>query len=220
MNRRQYQKAKASGEIMTSYSPGPNKHIKIYTDGGCLGTPGTGAWAFILKEDGKAAVEDCGGARFTTNNRMEIMAVLKALTLAKTIPTAVSITVYSDSQYVCNSINQWVDGWAKKDFAEKANADLWRHFIRLKQQLPPIEARWVKGHNGHIENERCDTMCNAVYKSTNLAIDEVCKATYDAKAPVAPLVKAKKKSQPKVSRSISGYKQNFKNARRRWDDEI
>lgn len=187
--------------------------IKIYTDGGCLGTPGTGAWAFIIKQEGSPAVEKCGGLRFTTNNRMEITAVLKGLSYANSLNNEARIIVYSDSQYVCNSINEWIEGWARKDFEGKANADLWREFLRLKRILPPIQAVWVKGHNGHIENERCDTMCTAVYKSTNLAIDEVCKAKYDAEKEA---MKHLPKPTSPTNRTIANYKSNYKNAKKRW----
>lgn len=154
--------------------------INIYTDGDCLGTPGTGGWAFIIHEHGVPDVERYGGLKCTTNNRMEITAVLQSLICIKerhvVLPTVV---IYSDSQYVCNSINIWVDGWVRKNFAEKKNADLWREFVRLRNGFYSVSAKWVRGHNGHIHNERCDELADMAMGLPALLIDEVCSASYN-----------------------------------------
>ena len=186
------------------------KSIRIYTDGGCLGTPGKGAWAFIIRHENNPTIERCGGLRITTNNRMEIMAVLKGLSTALTLNSKAPIEIISDSKYVCNSINKWVIGWAKNNFEGKANADLWREYLRLRQLSTPITATWVRGHNGHIENEQCDTMCNGVMKSTNLAIDEVCAAKYAEEKRVL------KKHVPDYG-GVKNYKSNLRAAKKRWN---
>lgn len=128
--------------------------IEIFTDGACQGNPGRGGFATILRYKGHEKVIS-HGYRLTTNNRMELLAVisgLEALTL-HTLP----ITVYSDSQYVINAIEKkWVFGWERKNFQNKANEDLWRRFLRIYRKVPHVKFIWVKGHAGHPENERCD----------------------------------------------------------------
>lgn len=135
------------------------KSIQIFTDGACKGNPGPGGWGAILKYKGHEK-EISGGENPTTNNRMEITAVIKALELLK---EPCSITLYSDSQYVCNAISK---GWAKKwqqnnwmrNKKEPAlNPDLWETLLRLLERHE-LEIVWVKGHAGHPENERCDRL--------------------------------------------------------------
>ena len=138
------------------------KKVEIFTDGACKGNPGPGGWGAILRY-GKAEKEISGGESSTTNNRMEISAVLEAL---KCLKESCDVTLYSDSQYVCNSINK---GWAKKWRANNwmrnktdpaLNADLWEELLNLceKHKMTII---WVKGHAGHPENERCDRLAVA-----------------------------------------------------------
>ncbi len=133
--------------------------VEIFTDGACSGNPGPGGWGAILRYKGSEK-EICGSETETTNNRMELTAVIKALELLKR-PCCVTVT--TDSKYVCDAINQkWVYGWRdnawrKKDNKPALNPDLW------KQLLPLLEKHrvtfvWVKGHNAHPENERCDKM--------------------------------------------------------------
>ncbi len=138
------------------------KKVEIFTDGACKGNPGPGGWGAILRY-GKAEKEISGGESSTTNNRMEISAVLEAL---KCLKESCDVTLYSDSQYVCNAINK---GWAKKWRANNwmrnktdpaLNADLWEELLNLceKHKMTII---WVKGHAGHPENERCDRLAVA-----------------------------------------------------------
>ena len=128
--------------------------ILIYTDGSSRGNPGPGGFGAILMWAGKTK-EIHEAYRKTTNNRMELMAVIQALEAVKT--TKYPVEVYSDSKYVIDSIEKgWVFNWVKKpDFGGKKNEDLWRRFLKSYDNFN-ITFHWVKGHNGHPENERCD----------------------------------------------------------------
>ena len=129
--------------------------IEIYTDGSCRGNPGPGGYGVVMKY-GTYRKELSAGFKRTTNNRMELMAVIVALKHLKT--NDVPITLYSDSKYVIDSINKrWVYTWEKKNFVGRKNSDLWRMFLRLNQGMN-ITYKWVKGHAGNTENERCDTL--------------------------------------------------------------
>jgi len=142
--------------------------INIYTDGAAKGNPGPGGYGAILKY-GKYVKELSQGYRLTTNNRMELLAVIVALeTLKKnTLP----VTVYSDSSYVVNAIEKgWLWGWEKKNFSKKANPDLWKRMIPLYKKYKP-KFIWIKGHAGHPENERCDELAVDAAESGNLLID-------------------------------------------------
>lgn len=144
--------------------------IEIYTDGAARGNPGRGGYGAVLKfnEHRKELSE---GFRMTTNNRMELLAVIKALE-ALTKPD-LDITIYSDSKYVIDSVEKkWVFGWVKKNFKGKKNADLWMQFLDL-YKLHNISFIWVKGHAGNPENERCDELATmaADQQDSLLAID-------------------------------------------------
>lgn len=134
--------------------------VVIYTDGGCWGNPGVGAWAAVLRS-GKHVKELSGGEMATTNNRMELKAAIHALK-ALTKPCAVAL--HTDSQYVRNGITQWLAGWKKngwktKDKKAVKNADLWQALDEACE-AHQIEWRWVKGHAGVPDNERCDELAN------------------------------------------------------------
>lgn len=127
--------------------------IRIYTDGAAQGNPGPGGFGVILKFK-DAVKEISGGFRLTTNNRMELLAVISGLEAIK--KDGIAITIYSDSKYVVDSVEKgWIWGWQKKNFAKKKNADLWQRYIPLHQKYKP-KFSWIKGHAGHPENERCD----------------------------------------------------------------
>ncbi|MBQ7982528.1 MAG: ribonuclease HI [Clostridia bacterium] len=138
------------------------KTVHIYTDGACKGNPGNGGWGTILVY-GEHEKEMSGGEALTTNNRMELMAVISGLEALKE-PCAVVLT--SDSTYIVNSVTKgWLDGWAKKNWVKSGNTpvpntDLWK---RLLAAMKPhkIEWVWVRGHNGHPYNERCDRLAVA-----------------------------------------------------------
>lgn len=130
--------------------------ILIYTDGSSLGNPGPGGWGVVMKFRDKTK-ELSGGEKFTTNNRMELLAVIEAIEALKT--NKYSVEIYSDSKYVVDSISKgWVFNWSKKpNFGGKKNEDLWRRFLKVYPNFN-VTLNWVKGHNGHPENERCDKL--------------------------------------------------------------
>ncbi len=141
------------------------KEVTIFTDGACSGNPGPGGWGAILRY-GSAEKELSGGERETTNNRMELTAVIVALAALKE-PCAV--TLYSDSKYVVDAIDKgWVYGWKKKGWIKSdkkpaLNVDLWEQLLPLLA-YHKVTFRWVKGHNEHPENERCDRLAVAESK--------------------------------------------------------
>lgn len=142
--------------------------IRMYTDGAAHGNPGPGGYGTILKFNDHVK-ELSGGFRLTTNNRMELLAVIIGLEAIK--KQGISITVYSDSKYVIEAVEQgWIWNWEKKNFAKKANSDLWKRFIPLYQKYKP-KFKWVKGHAGHAENERCDELAVEAAQSHQLEID-------------------------------------------------
>jgi ribonuclease HI len=130
--------------------------VYIYTDGSSLGNPGPGGWGVVMKFKNKVR-ELSGGEKFTTNNRMELLAVIESLESIKV--NKYPIEIYSDSKYVVDSISKgWVFNWAKKpNFGGKKNEDLWRRFLKVYPNFN-ITLNWVRGHNGHPENERCDKL--------------------------------------------------------------
>lgn len=138
------------------------KKVMIYTDGACSGNPGPGGWGTILRF-GEHEKELSGGEANTTNNRMELMAVIEGLKALKE-PCEVELT--SDSQYVCNGINKgWAkswqkNNWIKSDKTKAKNPDLWEELLSLLDKHR-VKIIWVRGHNGHPENERCDRLAVA-----------------------------------------------------------
>lgn len=130
----------------------------IYTDGASVPNPGRGGYAAIIYWDGKRK-ELVGSNPFTTNNRMEITAVLVALRFLKEEVGPCSVTLHSDSSYVVNSINAWMRSWEKKEWKKKKNVDLWKEMLELCN-YHKVTAKWVKGHSGNPNNERCDELAN------------------------------------------------------------
>jgi len=136
--------------------------IEIYTDGACKGNPGPGGWGVLLRS-GATVKELYGGERSTTNNRMELMAVIQALEALKR-PCAV--TLYLDSQYVLKGITEWLPGWKAKGWKTASkqpvkNQELWQRLDALLQQGGhDVDWRWVRGHNGDAGNERADALAN------------------------------------------------------------
>lgn len=132
--------------------------IKIWTDGSCLGNPGPGGWAFIAT-DGKNTAERNGGEPNTTNNRMELMAVISALTAARKHS---EVEIHTDSQYVKNGMQTWIKnwkarGWKTADKKPVKNQDLWMKLDELASTVK-IHWIWVRGHDGEKFNERCDEL--------------------------------------------------------------
>lgn len=140
----------------------------MYTDGSSRGNPGPGGFGTVLIS-GQYRKEISGGYRKTTNNRMELMAVIVGLEALK--KTNTEITIYSDSKYVVDSVEKgWLWGWVKKGFKEKKNADLWKRFIPV-YKLQKVTFKWVKGHAGVPENERCDQLAVEAAESSGLPAD-------------------------------------------------
>ena len=132
-----------------------NDPIKIYTDGSSLGNPGHGGYAAILTYQGHER-ELTAGFRVTTNNRMELLAVIKGLEAIK--KPRQEVIIYSDSKYVVNAVMQrWVMGWEKKGFEKKKNADLWKRFLTVYRHHN-VKMAWIEAHAGHHYNERCDQL--------------------------------------------------------------
>jgi ribonuclease HI len=143
--------------------------IEIYTDGAAKGNPGPGGYGAILRFKGKEK-ELSQGYRLTTNNRMELLAVIVALEELKT--NKYEVVVYSDSKYVVDAVEKgWLFSWQKKSFKNKKNVDLWRRYLPLHDQYKP-KFVWVKGHSGHPENERCDQLAVREAEKNNLPADE------------------------------------------------
>ena len=143
-------------------------HIIIYTDGSSLGNPGPGGYGIVLIS-GRHRKELSQGYRLTTNNRMELLAVIVALEALKISQS--TVTVYTDSQYVVNAIeNNWVFGWEKNNFKGKKNSDLWRRFLKV-YRCHTVDFKWIKGHDGNKENERCDQLAVLSAQSLQLLED-------------------------------------------------
>ena len=142
--------------------------VIIYTDGAAKGNPGNGGFGVVLIS-GKHRKEISEGFRLTTNNRMELFAVIIGLESLKS--NKESVTVYSDSKYVVDAVNkQWVFGWEKKNFNKKKNPDLWIRFLKVFKKHNVIFI-WIKGHSENIENERCDYLAVSAAEKSSLKVD-------------------------------------------------
>lgn len=136
--------------------------IEIYTDGAASGNPGPGGYGVILRS-GAHYKELSGGFRMTTNNRMELLAVIVGLQTIK--KPGEQVTIFSDSKYVVDSVEKkWVFGWVKTGFKDKKNKDLWIRFLDV-YKLHQVRFVWIKGHNDHPENERCDVLAVAASRN-------------------------------------------------------
>lgn len=134
--------------------------IEIFTDGACKGNPGPGGWGALIVADGVER-ELFGGETNTTNNRMELLAVIRAL---EAMPEKSTLRVFTDSQYVQKGITEWLDNWRRRGWKTAArkpvkNADLWQTLSALADQRN-VDWQWVRGHNGHAGNERADQLAN------------------------------------------------------------
>ena len=129
--------------------------VYIYTDGSAKGNPGNGGYGIVMCFN-KVVKEFSQGYRLTTNNRMELLAIIVALEKMKT--NQYPIHIYSDSKYVIDSITKkWVFDWDKKKYKGKKNSDLWKRYLKLHRKFD-LSFHWIKGHDGHKENERCDKL--------------------------------------------------------------
>jgi ribonuclease HI len=143
--------------------------IKLYTDGACSGNPGPGGYGLVLLYK-KHRKELSQGYKKTTNNRMELLAVIVGIESIK--QKEIPIIIYSDSKYVVDAINKkWVFSWLKNSFKDKANPDLWKRFLKVYN--PGLhQFMWVKGHASNVENNRCDELAVEASKSNSLLLDE------------------------------------------------
>lgn len=142
--------------------------ISLFTDGAASGNPGPGGYGVILL-CGKYEKEMSGGFALTTNNRMELLAVITGLEAIKW--KHADVTVYTDSAYVVNAVNnRWLFQWESKQFAKKKNPDLWKRFLEIYRKHS-VKFVWIRGHAGHPENERCDKLAVAARELPNLPQD-------------------------------------------------
>ncbi|MFW5820596.1 MAG: ribonuclease HI [Bacteroidota bacterium] len=142
--------------------------IIMYTDGAASGNPGPGGYGVVLKA-GNLRKELSGGFKLTTNNRMELLAVIRGLETIKWENARVKI--FTDSKYVADAVNKgWIYGWEKKDYKKRKNPDLWKKFLKLYRKHN-VEINWIKGHADIPENERCDRLAVEAGKGNNLAED-------------------------------------------------
>jgi ribonuclease HI len=161
--------------------------VSLFTDGACIGNPGPGGWAFILRHPATGAHKEAsGGEHHTTNNRMEITAVIRGL---EALRRPSEVALLSDSEYVVNAMTSWIVRWKKFGWKKSRNArgcvrndDLWRRLDEL-MQTHTISPQWVRGHNGHPENERCDQLATAA--AARIAATPA--PPKPAKAPLPPL---------------------------------
>ncbi len=148
--------------------------ITIHTDGAARGNPGPGGYGVVMQAAGLRK-EISAGFRLTTNNRMELLAVIVALEALK-IPGS-QVTVYTDSKYVADAVEKgWVKSWESKNFKNKKNPDLWIRFLDIYRKHR-VTFKWIKGHANHPENERCDELAVAASLGQNLPPDTVYEAT-------------------------------------------
>jgi len=145
--------------------------VILYTDGASRGNPGPGGYGLILEWAGKNVFKEFSqGYRLTTNNRMELMAVIVGLEKLK--KSGLSVLVVSDSKYVVDAVEKkWVIGWEKKNFKDKKNPDLWMRFLNIYRQHQ-VRFQWIKGHNNHPMNERCDVLAVNAALGKDLIADQ------------------------------------------------
>lgn len=150
--------AKPDGAAGASVSAANNCNVEIFCDGACSGNPGPGGYGAILRYNGREK-EICGGEPHTTNNRMELSAVIEAL---RCLTRPCRVVVTTDSQYLVKGMTEWIAGWQRKGWLNSKkepvlNRDLWEELVALANRHT-IEWCWVRGHDGHVENERCDLL--------------------------------------------------------------
>ena len=146
------------------------KRVNIYTDGSSLGNPGPGGYGLIMEWVGKNLIKEFSkGFIKTTNNRMELLAVITGLELLK--KDGFDVIIYSDSKYVVDAIKKkWLFDWKKNNFKKKKNIDLWKRFLNVYNKHN-VKFEWIKGHSNHPQNERCDFLAVEAANSNQLSID-------------------------------------------------
>ncbi len=148
-----------------------NSEVHIYTDGAARGNPGPGGYGIVMEWVGKPYKKEFSeGFKHTTNNRMELLAVIEALKKIK--KEGVAITVFTDSKYVVDTVEKkWYSKWEKTNYKGKKNSDLWKLFL-IEYRKHKVFFKWIKGHNNHSQNERCDELAVAASKEKNLKEDK------------------------------------------------
>ena len=137
-----------------------SKIIELFTDGSSRGNPGEAGWGAILRFGDKVK-ELSGGFRRSTNNRMELLAVIEGLSAITRFD--VPVEIWTDSKYVVDSVEKgWVFDWEKKNFSGKKNPDLWKRYLEVSRKFTSVKFHWIKGHAGHEMNERCDVLATSV----------------------------------------------------------
>jgi len=143
------------------------KTVEIYTDGACRGNPGPGGWGYVCVEEGKVLSQDHGADPDTTNNRMELQALIEAY---KLLPADAKVDVYSDSQLCVNTVNQWAAGWEKRGWKRKTgpikNLELVQELYALANERPNVELHWIRAHDGSKWNEYADALASAYMLSS------------------------------------------------------
>jgi ribonuclease HI len=144
-------------DVLRRYTAGPKQGV--FTDGACEGNPGPGGWSAIWVQDDRVVEERVGGAAATTNNRMELMAMIEGLRM---LPADAETTLYSDSNLCVQTVNEWAAGWEKRGWKRKtgpiANLELVQELYALKQKRPRVTVRWIKAHDGSRWNEYADVL--------------------------------------------------------------
>ena len=181
------------------------KHVVAYTDGACSGNPGPGGFGVVLQY-GARRNEISGGFRLTTNNRMELLAVIKGL---ETLKRPCAVSLYTDSKYIADAVNKgWArrwraNGWRRNKTDKAVNPDLWARLLDLLD-VHDVEFVWVRGHAGDPGNERADALAVAASKSDNLGVDEVYEKTAGTAAASAP--KTRRRAAASSSPSRKAYR--------------
>jgi ribonuclease HI len=160
MSRARQGEVRSPDEVLERFSGGPKSGV--FTDGSCEGNPGPGGWGFVWVEDDRIVADQSGVDPNTTNNRMELTALIAAY---RTLPDDCAITVYSDSQLCVKTINEWVEGWARRGWRRKsgpiANLELVRELYDLANRHPDVELVWIKAHDGSRWNEYADALATS-----------------------------------------------------------
>ena len=159
MSRRDSGPLLTTEQVLERYTSGPQSGV--FTDGSCDGNPGPGGWGFVWVENGEIIEEKCGSDADTTNNRMELTALIEAL---RALPGDAETTVYSDSQLCVKTVNEWAAGWEQRGWKRKsgpiANLELVQEFYALAQARPDVRIEWIKAHDGSRWNEYADALAS------------------------------------------------------------
>ena len=146
-------------QVLERYTSGPKSGV--FTDGSCEGNPGPGGWGFVWVENDRIVQEGCGSDADTTNNRMELTALIEAL---RALPSGAEISVYSDSQLCVKTVNEWAAGWEQRGWKRKsgpiANLELVKEFYALARARPRVRIEWIKAHDGSRWNEYADALAS------------------------------------------------------------